>query len=120
MKNFWRVTAAGCFLTLAACQAPAVVAGVAASSGVAAGTIASGLTLVDDAVTAGQLFCATKGEVVGLLDAATNKPLLATGQTSAFVNAACNLIGGLPVVPPATTVPTVAVVAPVVSVPAAS
>lgn len=63
---------------------------------------------------AGQLFCGVATStgasvVVALVDAVTGLPVIATNALAATVAADCAKAGGVPVVPPAAPVPTVAV-----------
>ena len=55
------------------------------------------------AVVAGQLFCATataNGPLVVALADTSGVPVTATGKAAAWVSAACALIGAIPVAPP--------------------
>jgi hypothetical protein len=51
-------------------------------------------------VKEGQLFCAVKDTTVAMIDVATNKPFIVTGQEKATVDAICDTINGIAVVPP--------------------
>ncbi len=101
------VTLAGCTLSSGQTAALTSAAATAASAAPApTGTLA---TIVTD----GQLFCAQRGAVVALADLA-GAPVIAEGASSAYVAAACAVIGAVPVAPPATgtTVPVVAAAVP--------
>ena len=67
-------------------------------------------TLVAD----GQLFCTYQGTTVSIYNAAVQKPYSVINQASEVVAAACAAwqAGAKPVMPPATTVPSVAIVPP--------
>lgn len=91
----------------------AVIAAVAAI----AGCTPAQQTSYNSAVVAGQLFCsvAAAGTTANVVAIATtsNVPVSVIGKTSAEVAALCQLVNGLPVVPPTTAAPvTVKPVAP--------
>lgn len=74
-------------------------------------------TTFNNAVVAGQLFCSVAagptGANVVAIATTSNVPVSVIGKTSAEVAAICQLVNGLPVVPPTTAAPvTVKSVAP--------
>jgi hypothetical protein len=77
-------------------------------------------TQVSNAVATGQLVCAVGPTVVALVDP-TGAAVLATGATQAFVNAACALVNGVAVSPPASGVAqTVTITPPTIVLPLAT
>lgn len=78
--------------------------------------------VANSVVVAGQLFCAKaapSGPIVVALANSFGVPVTVTGQASADVSAACNVIGGIPVSPPFNPVSAPTVAAPVTTLPAA-
>jgi hypothetical protein len=69
-------------------------------------------SVLNKAYQEGQLFCASQGQVFGIVDAATGGAYSVIGKSAAVVAAACKVLAAIPVVPPAepTQVPAVAVV----------
>lgn len=69
-------------------------------------------TSISNVVVDGQLFCAqasTLGPIVVALATKNGAPITVTDKTAQWVASNCALINAIPVVPPPTVVPTVAV-----------
>lgn len=84
---------------------PAILSAVALAVALAvAGCSASQLATVERVVANGQLYCAkatASGPLVIALANAAGVPVTVTGRTAAYVQAACGVIGAIPVAPPA-------------------
>jgi len=90
------------------------VAGLALLCGCTAAQVATGLADVSKVIAQGQLVCKVGPTLLALVDP-SGAPVLAKGQTATYVNAACAVLDGVAVSPPASgTLGTVTVAVPTV------